>query len=132
MSWIVWSPSDDYVERANVTRFMRAHGIATYDELVKRSQADIEWFWDAVVRDLGIEFFQPYDQVLDQSEGLPWARWFVGGSINLAHNGVDRWAASNPDRPAVVWEGEAGDTRTVTYAELRRMTDRLAYGLRSL
>jgi acetyl-CoA synthetase len=132
MSRIVWSPSDDYVERANVTRFMRAHGIATYDELVKRSQDDVEWFWDAVVADLGIEFFQPYDQVLDQSEGVPWARWFVRGSINLAHNCVDRWAASDPDRPAVVWEGEAGDTRTVTYAELRRMTDRLAHGLRSL
>jgi acetyl-CoA synthetase len=132
MSRIVWSPSGDYLERANITRFMRAHGIATYDELVKRSQDDIEWFWDAVVRDLGIEFFEPYERVLDQSNGAPWARWFVGGSINLAHNCVDRWAASHPHRPAVVWEGEAGDTRTVTYAELRRMADRLAHSLRSL
>ena len=49
MSRIVWSPSEDYVERANVTRFMRAHGIGSYDELVKRSQGDIEWFWAAVV-----------------------------------------------------------------------------------
>jgi acetyl-CoA synthetase len=132
MSRIVWSPSDDYVEKANITRFMRANGIATYDELVKRSQDDIEWFWDAVVKDLGIEFYEPYERVLDQSKGAPWATWFGGGSINLAHNCVDRWAASAPDRPAVVWEGEDGSTRAVTYAELRRMADGLAHGLRSL
>src|SRR6266542_508867 len=89
---IVWSPSGDYLERANVTRFMRTHGIGSYEELVKRSQDDTEWFWDAVVEDLGIEFFEPYTQVLDTSDGIPWSRWFTGGRINLAHNCVDRWA----------------------------------------
>jgi acetyl-CoA synthetase len=129
---VVWSPSEDYVQRANVTRLMRTHGIDTYDELVRRSQDDIEWFWDAVVQDLRIEFFEPYDRVLDTSRGIPWATWFVGGRINLAHNCVDRWAARTPDRVAVRWEGEEGTTRDVTYAELRAMADRLANGLRSL
>ena len=59
MSDVVWSPSEDYVRRANVTRLMRTHGIDTYDELIRRSQDDIEWFWDAVVKDLGIEFYAP-------------------------------------------------------------------------
>ena len=49
MQDVVWSPSPEYVERANVTRFMRAHGIETYEELVARSVGDIAWFWDAVV-----------------------------------------------------------------------------------
>ena len=132
MSGIVWSPSEDYVERANVTRFMRRHGISSYDELVKRSQDDIEWFWDAVVQDVGIEFYQPYQRVLDESRGKPWATWFSGGTINLAHNCVDRWAQATPDRPAVVWEGEEGSVRTVSYAELQRRANRLAGGLRSL
>jgi acetyl-CoA synthetase len=132
MSDIVWSPSEDYVERANITRFMRAHDIGSYDELVKRSQADIEWFWDAVVQDLDIEFYEPYTQVLDTSGGIPWARWFTGGSINLAHNCLDRWAERTPDKPAVAWEGEEGDARLVTYAELLAMTNRLANGLRAL
>ena len=129
---IVWSPSAEQIERANVTRLMRAHGIATYDELVRRSQEDIEWYWDAVVEDLGIEFYDPYERVLDASDGIAWARWFTGGSINVAHNCVDKWAASTPDRAAVVWEGEDGAVRTVTYAELRETADRLAGGLRSL
>src|SRR3990170_858754 len=77
---IVWRPSKEYVERANVTRFMRTHGIATYEELLARSVGDVAWFWDAVVKDLGIEFFEPYTQVLDTSHGIEWATWFGGGS----------------------------------------------------
>jgi acetyl-CoA synthetase len=111
---------------------MWRHGIDSYDELVKRSRDDVQWFWDAVVEDLGIEFATPYRQVLDESRGAPWARWFVGGALNLAHNCVDRWAESTPHRPAVVWEGEDGQERTISYAELRTMADRLAHGLRSV
>jgi acetyl-CoA synthetase len=129
---IVWSPSEDYVERANVSRFMRANDIRSYDELIKRSQDDIEWFWDAVVRDLGIEFYQPYDRILDESEGKPWAKWFGGGTINLAHNCVDRWADRTPDDVAIIWEGEDGSPRHVSYRELREMADRLAGALREL
>jgi acetyl-CoA synthetase len=131
---VVWSPDEEYVQRANVTRFMRARGIDGYDELIRRSQDDIEWFWDAVVADLGIEFYEPYSRVVDTSNGIPWATWFRGGSINLAHNCVDRWAERSPDRVAVLWEGEEGaaSARAVTYAELHRMANRLANGLRSL
>ena len=129
---IVWRPSQEYVERANVTRFMRTHGISTYEDLVARSVADIAWFWDAVVKDLGIEFFEPYERVVDTSGGVEWATWFGGGSVNLAHDCVDRWAARTPDAVAVVWEGEEGEARRVTYRELRELCDRLANGLASL
>ena len=132
MSDFVWSPTDEYIERANLTRFMRAHGIETYEELIRRSTQDVEWFWGAIVQDLGIEFFRPYEKVLDQSEGIPWSRWFTGGTINLAHNCVDRWADRTPDSLAVVWEGEDGKVRRVSYRELREMADRLANGLESL
>ena len=129
---IIWRPSNPYIERANITRFMRAHGIGTYEELVARSQDDIAWFWDAVVEDLRIEFFDPYDRVVDTSSGIPWATWFGGGTINLAHNCVDRWAERTPEKPAVVWEGEDGEVRRVSYRDLRAVADRLAGGLREL
>lgn len=132
MSDIVWEPTEEIVERANVTRFMRAHGIESYEELVRRSQDDVEWFWDAVVADLDIPFLEPYERVLDLSDGVPWARWFVGGRINLAHVTCDRWADETPDAVAVLWEGEDGPVRSVTYRELREMADRLANGLASL
>jgi acetyl-CoA synthetase len=129
---VVWTPSPEYVERANVTRFMRANGIASYEELVARSVQDVEWFWDAVVRDLGIEFLEPYERVVDTSRGVEWATWFVGGKTNLAHQCVDVWAERMPEAPAVVWESEDGEVRRWSYRELREATDRLAHGLRSL
>ncbi|MEP6477128.1 MAG: AMP-binding protein [Actinomycetota bacterium] len=132
MNDVVWTPSPEYVERANVTRFMRAHGIETYDELVRRSTDDIGWFWDAVVRDLDIGFYEPYRQVVDRSRGPAWATWFTGARVNVAHQCVDVWAERTPDAVAVIWEAEDGEVRRVTYAELRRLTDRLANGLRSL
>jgi acetyl-CoA synthetase len=132
MSRVVWRPSEEHVERANVTRFMRVHGIETYDDLVSRSQGDVEWFWDAVVKDLGIEFFRPYDRVLDTSDGVPWSKWFVGGRINLAHVTCDTWADRTPGAVAITWEGENGEVRRVTYRELRETADRLAHGLTSL
>jgi acetyl-CoA synthetase len=111
---------------------MRAHGIDDYDDLVRRSIDDIGWFWDAVVDDLDLEFFEPYSDVFDVSAGVEWTTWFTGGMVNLAHQCVDRWAARTPDAPAVIGESEDGSVRTWTYAELRRQTDRLARGLRSL
>ena len=129
---IVWRPSDAYVERANVTRFMRANGIGTEPELIRRSVQDVGWFWDAVVRDLGLEFSRPYERVLDTSAGIEWTTWFGGGLVNLAHNCVDRWAERTPDAFAVLWEGEEGEVRSLTYRELRETSDRLASGLASL
>ena len=129
---VVWSPDDETIANANITRFMRAHGIGSYEELIERSTGDIEWFWDAVITDLGIEFAEPYTQVLDTSDGIPWSKWYIGGRVNLAHNCVDRWAERTPDKVAVLWEGEDGAKRAVTYAELRDMADRAAHGLREL
>jgi acetyl-CoA synthetase len=111
---------------------MRAHGIESEDGLVQRSRSEIEWFWDAVVRDIGIEFFEPYERVLDVSGGIEWATWFGGGSVNLAWNCLDRWAERTPDALAIRWEGEEGVERLVSYRELRETTDRLAHALASL
>jgi acetyl-CoA synthetase len=129
---IIWRPSAEVVERANVTRFMRAHGIATEEELIRRSTSDVEWFWDAAIRDLGLEFFESYSRVLDTSRGIEWATWFGGGTVNLAHNCVDRWAERTPDAAAIVWEGEEGATTWVSYRALRERSDRLANALASL
>jgi acetyl-CoA synthetase len=130
MTDIAWRPSAEYVERANVTRLMRAHGIADINELRRRSVDDVEWYWDAVVKDLGLEFSTPYESVLDLSRGAPWATWFTGGRVNLVWNCVDRWAHSDAkDRPAIIGESETGEVRGLTFKELHRKIDRLAAGL---
>jgi acetyl-CoA synthetase len=128
-----WTPSRDYIEQRNVWQFMRRHGIGSLDELQRRSTAEREWFWDAVAADIPVDFFRPYDTVLDTTRGLPWTRWFTGGTLNLAHNCVDRHARSVLcDEPAVLWQGEDGSTRRLTYGELRAETNRLAQALWAL
>ena len=129
---LAWEPTPEYVERANVTRLMRAHGLATIDELRRRSVEDVEWYWDAAVRDLGLEFSAPYERVLDTSKGVPWATWFTGGRVNLVHNCVDRWAdrPETRDQVALIGESETGDSRSLTFAELRARVDEVAAALR--
>jgi acetyl-CoA synthetase len=133
MAEVAWRPTPEYVENANVTRLMRAHGVESIDALRRRSVEDMEWFWDVVVKDMGIEFTTPYERVLDDSGGIAWSKWFVGGRVNLTHNCVDRHVASGrADRLALIGEGEDGEVRTYTYAELKREVDAIAAGLRDL
>ena len=84
MTEVVWTPSEDVLEQANVVRLMRRHGFSSYRELVARSIEDPEWFWPAAVEDTGIELYEPWSEVVDLSRGPEWATWFVGGETNLA------------------------------------------------
>ncbi len=133
-SEIVWRPTPDSVERSHLRRFMEQHGIASYAELQQRSTQDIAWFTDAVLKYLDIRFQVPYSQVVDLSPGIQRPRWCVGGELNIAYNCVDKWSA-NPqtrERRALVWEGEEGTTRSLTYGELASEVNRCANALRSL
>jgi acetyl-CoA synthetase len=130
---IIWRPTREVAERARIGRFMRAHGVPTLAELQRRSVADPGWYWAAVERDLGVRWTTPYTQVLDESAGAPWARWFPGGRLNFADNCLDRHVeAGGGDKPAIVWEGDRGESRTLTYAELLREVSRLANALTEL
>ncbi|HEV2590599.1 MAG TPA: AMP-binding protein [Gaiellaceae bacterium] len=132
MSDVVWRPDAATIEHANATRLMRRAGVDSYRELVRRSQAEPEWFWALAVEDMGLEFSQPWERVLDDSRGPEWTTWFVGGKLNIAHNCAHRWAVSRPDATACVGLGEDGSRRTLTFAELSRDVTRLAEHLASL
>ena len=110
---------------------MTLHGFTDFEDLRRRSIDEPEWFWDAFVAFVNIPFSTAYDAVLDESRGIEWATWFTGGRLNVATACVDRWAndPGSKDRPAVLWEGETGDPRSMTYAELRELTDAIAGGL---
>src|SRR2546428_638907 len=118
---------------ARITRLMRANGLRSLGELQKRSIDDTEWYWNAVVHDLGIRWTRPYTRVLDDSRGPAWPAWFPGGLLNLADNCLDRHLdAGRADRPALVWEADDGQTRTLTYRELAREVNRLGNALKRL
>nr|WP_240917766.1 acetate--CoA ligase [Phycicoccus sp. HDW14] len=114
------SPDPAFTEQANGTAAM-------YDE----AAADHEGFWARQARER-ISWATDFDQTLDWSEA-PFAKWFVGGTLNVAYNCVDRHVeAGNGDRVAIHFEGEGGDTRTITYADLQREVSKAANALESL
>lgn len=133
MTEYAYTPTAAAVERANVTRLMRRHGIAEIDEMRRRSVADIDWFWNAVVEDLEIPFTQPYSAVRDSSAGIEWTKWFIDGRLNVVDACVRRWL-SDPvaaGRTALIHEAEDGQVATLSYAQLAREIDAVARGLTS-
>ncbi|MGK2878604.1 MAG: AMP-binding protein [Solirubrobacterales bacterium] len=131
---VAWRPTPDYIEQANVSRLLREYGVNTIEELRAASVADIARFWEFVVRDLSIPFSKPYDQVMDDSGGIEWTKWFTGGEINMTAVCVDRWAGDpeTASREAIVCQRESGEIERLTFAELRTEIDAFALGLRSL
>ncbi|MEX2402196.1 MAG: AMP-binding protein, partial [Rhodothermales bacterium] len=129
----VWHPDEDAVRQTNLYAFMQRYGITSYDELMERSVSDVAWFWDAVLDDLGIAFYEPYTQVVDLSGGIQRPEWCVGGVMNIVHNLLDKWQRTPTRRlDALRWESEDGSTRSLTYGELHETVCRCANGLRQL
>src|SRR2546423_4321525 len=129
---IIWTPTAEVLEDANVVRLMQRVGIDDYHELQRRSAEDPEWFWPAAIDDMGLEFSQPFDRVVDLSRGPEWATWFVGGKLNLAWNCVHRWAERTPEVAAALWESEDGERHGLTYRELSARVTRFAEALVAL
>ena len=127
--WI-WEPSPEFAASTNVRRFMDRLGTPTLAEFLRYSTDNLEEFWAAVADEVGIEWTEPYRQGLDVSRGVEWARWFVGGRLNIAVNCLDRHRSVA--RPAVVAEREDGTVREVGFPELLAASNRLANALRRM
>src|ERR671922_1925573 len=104
---VVWRPNPELLKSARIARFMECHRLPSLEALQQRSVEDPEWYWDAVSRDIGLRWARPYTRVLDESRGIAWPRWFVGGLLNFADNCVDRHLdAGRGGHQAIIWEGD--------------------------
>jgi acetyl-CoA synthetase len=129
----IWTPTPEQVETANLTRLARRLGVERYHDLHRISIEEPEAFWPAVVEDLGLEFSEPWEHVLDMSRGPEWATWFTGGRLNLAWNCVHRWAAGElAEEEAAIWQSEDGTRLSLTWRELSDEVFALAEGLGSI
>ena len=126
-----WSPTEEQAHSSQLWRFMQAHGCDSYPALCRRAAEEGEWFWDALVKDLGIVWSTPYRAVMDTSKGVPFTRWFAGGRLNAYDSAVVRHARSRPQQLALSAESESGSRRRLTYAELEREVERAAAALKS-
>jgi acetyl-CoA synthetase len=119
----VFLPPADFAAKAHVS------GMAAYQELYRRSIDEPDAFWAEVAGEL--DWFTPWTKVLDWR--APHARWFVGGKLNLCHNCVDRHAlGTRAEKTAILWEGEPGEVRKLTFRELHAEVQRFANVLKQL
>ena len=108
----------------------RANALVADEDVYERASRDLEGFW---AEEAGrLDWFEPFTKLYEWEP--PYAKWFTGGKLNLAHNCVDRHVQGGlGDRVAYHWEGEPeGDAETITYADLQREVVRFSNGLRSL
>jgi acetyl-CoA synthetase len=122
---IAWRPTKAHIDGANLTAFMKKRGIASYEELLRRSVDDVAWFWDETIKELGVVFESPYERILDLSRGIEWPTWCVGGRMNIVKSMLHRWT-ENPataDKIALIAEHEDGSVERLTY---RQLQDRVA------
>ena len=125
---VAWYPTDQYLERSRLRRFAAAHGHRDFAALHRWSVEDLDGFWRAVDRDLGLQWRRPYDGVFDSSRGIPWTTWWLGGRMNYVESGLRH----DPTRTAIIFEGEEGVTARLTYGELSAAVRKCAAGLRAL
>jgi acetyl-CoA synthetase len=119
----VFKPEDEFSKSAHVK------SLDQYEELYRQAESDPEKFWADVASEL--HWFRPWENVLEWE--IPWAKWFVGGQINISYNCLDRHVATwRRNKAAIIWEGEPGETRTLTYQQLHSEVSKFANVLKSL
>ena len=119
----IFNPSEEFSKKAHIK------SLEEYERIYSEAASNPEEFWAGVAKEL--HWFRPWDQVLEWE--APWARWFVGGQINLSYNCLDRHVATwRKNKAALIWEGEPGEVRTLTYQQLLAEVCKFANVLKSL
>ena len=111
-------PSEEFRRRANVSD----------PAIYEKAAGNPEEFWAGFAREL--DWQTPWSRILDWNP--PYAKWFVGGKLNASHNCLDRHLKTRGNKKALIWEGEPGDTRTLTYRELHIEVSKFANALKKL
>jgi acetyl-CoA synthetase len=118
----VFNPPAEFSSKAHIK------SMADYDHLYEEADRDPEAFWARIASEL--DWFEPWTKVLDWN--VPWAKWFVGGKLNLSHNCLDRHCTTwRKNKAAIIWEGEPGEIRTLTYQQLLSAVCKCANVLKS-
>jgi acetyl-CoA synthetase len=121
---VAWRPTPELLAESRLARLLRATGMADVPALHTRAVDDPGWFWGAAADDMELDWQRRPTAVMDASGGPEWTRWWTGGSFNYARAATEPRAARDPDGEAVAWEGEDGEVRQLTNAELADVVDR--------
>ncbi|HEY9704543.1 MAG TPA: acetate--CoA ligase, partial [Allocoleopsis sp.] len=120
----LFTPAESFSQNAHVK------SLTDYEQLYNKAKADPQKFW-AELAEKELHWFEKWHTILDWQP--PFAKWFVGGKINISYNCLDRHLTTwRKNKAAIIWEGENGDTRTLTYSQLHREVCQMANVLKQL
>ncbi len=120
----VFEPSEAFKRQANVS------GMAAYKALCAEAEADYEGFWAKLAREL-LVWSKPFTKTLNESQA-PFYKWFEDGELNVSYNCLDKHLTTIPNKIAIIFEGDNGDSKNVTYKELHQSVCQFANGLKKL
>ncbi|MCZ8064850.1 MAG: acetate--CoA ligase [Microcystis sp.] len=120
----LFPPSAEFAQNATIKSFEE------YQQLYAKAKADPQAFWDQLA-EKELYWFEKWSETLDWQP--PFAKWFVNGKINICYNCIDRHLTTwRRNKAAIIWEGEPGDSRTITYEQLHREVCQFANALKEL
>ncbi len=126
----LFKPSQDVVDNANITAYMKSKGFSDYKEFFQWSLDNRMEFWEDMAKEL--HWFEPWTNTFEWTQ-KPFFKWYSGGKFNIVYNCLDRHMGTPVEnKVAYYWEGDDGSSRTVTYKELYHEVNRLAAGLQKL
>jgi acetyl-CoA synthetase len=120
----LFPPGEEFAQSATIK------SLEEYQQLYAKAKADPQAFW-AELAEQELDWFEKWSQILDWQP--PFAKWFVDGKINICYNCIDRHLTTwRRNKAAIIWEGEPGDSRTITYEQLHREVCQFANALKEL
>ncbi len=129
---IIWQPSKEQIENSKLTKFIQHCKLNNYDELEKKSFSDPGWLWDNVIKFSDLKFYKYYSKISDESKGIPWTRWCVGGKTNIVLNCIDRHKDKEFFKnPFIFAEREDGKESSITYEEFDKQISKVGNTLKA-
>ena len=128
---IIWQPSKDLIRNSKLTKFLGFCKIKDYDELEKKSSSNPGWLWENVIKFSNLKFFKSYKKIMDDSKGIPWTKWCVGGKTNIVLNCIDRHKNKDFFKKTFIFaEREDGKESSITYEDFDKQISKVGNTLK--
>lgn len=128
---IIWEAPDSIKKKSKLTQFLKYCNVSNYDDLEKKSFSDPGWLWDNVIKFSDLKFYNPYKKILDETKGVPWSKWCVGGTTNIVLNCVDRHKDKDFFKETFIYsEREDGTESSITYEEFDKQISKVGNSLK--
>ena len=129
---IVWTPPEEIIKNSKLTSFIKYCNLKNYDTLEAKALQNPGWLWDSVIKFSDLKFYKNYEQIMDESAGVPWTKWCVGGKTNIVLNCIDRHKDKDLFNDTFIFaEKENGETSSITYQGFDKKISQVGNALKS-